>query len=162
MTPIEEYFTGEKVQCTIGIIIAAASIATALFLLLQVKTNFSKGVAYPFLAISVVLSAICIGVVFRSSKDIQRVNRFIEQDQSKIQADEIPRMEKVMRNFKIIKWGEICVFVIGLGLFLFSPNATLIKGVGLGLIIQAIMMYCFDFFAEHRGKIYWDFLQSLR
>jgi hypothetical protein len=70
-------------------------------------------------------------------------------------------MEKVIRNFRIIKWGEICVFAIGLGLFLFSATGTLWKGVGLGLIIQATMMYGFDFFAESRGKVYWEFLQSL-
>jgi hypothetical protein len=36
-----------------------------------------------------------------------------------------------------------------------------LKGLGLGLAIQASFMLLLDYFAESRGKVYLDYLQSL-
>jgi hypothetical protein len=38
---------------------------------------------------------------------------------------------------------------------------TLLKGIGIGLAIQASFMLLLDYFAEDRGEIYFDFLQGI-
>ena len=85
----------------------------------------------------------------------------MQSDKSKISKEEIPRMQKVMKSFKLFKWIEIFLTVIGFSLFLFFPQNPLLRGIGLGLFIQAILMLAFDFFAENRGKSYLEFLQSI-
>ncbi len=78
-----------------------------------------------------------------------------------MQTEELPRMEKVMKNFPVIKMVEIGFIIVGVFLLLFFWKNGLIKGIGIGLIIQGIMLYGFDHFAQSRGKIYFEFLNSL-
>lgn len=159
---ITEYFSDEKLQCYVGIAISGDSIAVALYLLLQVKTEMSNGVAWPFLILSALLLTICIGVVWRTPHDIERVSRYAKQEPEKIKSEEIPRMEKVLRNFKIIKTVEIGLLLVGLCLVLFGAlkDARLLTGIGIGLAIQSAVLFGFDYFAHKRGRGYFEFLQN--
>lgn len=85
----------------------------------------------------------------------------LENEKSKIQAEEIPRMEKVMKSFALYKRIEIGIIITGLFLFFYFTEYTVTKGLGLGLFIQATLMLVFDFFAESRGRVYLDWLRSL-
>ena len=161
MNGVSKYFNGEKFQCTIGIALALLSIAIALYFLFQVKRPFYTGISYPFMVIPVLLLMICVGVVIRSPKDIGRVNAMIQTDKTKVKTEELPRMETVMRNFRVIKWTEISFIVAGFLLFFLMPSGSLWKGVGVGLAIQAAMVLVFDIVAESRGKVYLEFLNNL-
>src|SRR3990172_1605580 len=97
------YFHGEQLQCSIGIAISLVSAGIALFFLFQHKPALYKGMAYVFLILSGFLLIICVAVVLRTPHDIQRVSGYVEHDTEKIVTHEVPRMEKVMRNFTIIK-----------------------------------------------------------
>lgn len=97
----------------------------------------------------------------RTPKDIKRVSSYYESDPIKMQTEELPRMEKVMKTFPVIQMVEIVfIFVAAFLLVVFWKN-NIIKGVGIGLIIQGIILYGFDHFAQSRGKIYLEFLNSL-
>ena len=56
---------------------------------------------------------------------------------------------------------EIGFIISGVLLLMFFGKYGIIKGVGIGLIIQGILLYGFDHFAQSRGKIYFEFLNSL-
>lgn len=112
-------------------------------------------------AIALIQLVVGLSVYFRSPKDIQRVNTFIKEAPSKIQAEEIPRMQTVNRNFIIYRWVEIALVVIGIILFLFASKLTLAKGLGLGLSIQAGLMLLLDYFAESRALVYLNYLKDL-
>ena len=163
MSSVNEYFSGEKTQCWIGIVLGVISIGLALYFLLHLKTDLYKGVAYPFLIIPVLLIMICAGVVWRTPHDIERVTNFIQQVPEKIATEEIPRMQRVLKSFKVIKIVEAVLFVAGLALVAYgaTKGSDVAKGVGIGIAIQSAMMYAFDYFAHERGKAYWEFLQSL-
>jgi hypothetical protein len=70
-------------------------------------------------------------------------------------------MITVMKNFNTYKWVEIGLLIIGLCMFLYFSPISLLKGLGLGLLIQSSFMLILDFFAESRGKEYLEFLKSL-
>ena len=163
MTSINEYFSGEKLQCSIGIAIGAISIVLALYFLLHIKTELFKGIAWPLLLISALLLTICISVVLRTPRDIERVSRFVNNAPEKIQTEEIPRMEKVMTSFKIIKAVEIVLLIAGGIMILvgFSKGYPFITGIGAGLAIQSALMFGFDYFAHERAKEYFEFLSGL-
>ncbi len=163
LNAITEYFSGEKMQCLVGIAISAVSIALALYFLLQLKTDLYKGVAWPFLIISVLLLSICVGVVWRTAGDIERVSNYVQNEPEKIKTDEIPRMENVMRNFKVIKVVELSLLAVGIFLAMFgaSKGAMQLTGIGIGLGIQSAIMYGFDYFAHKRADVYFEFLQNL-
>jgi hypothetical protein len=160
MQQIEKYFTGETAQCMVGIFIAVISVGVA-FYFLHVGKPLLKGIAYPLILISLLLLIICAGVVWRTPSDIKRVSGFYQAAPEKIKTDEIPRMEKVMTSFKMIKRVEMVLGVAGILMFIFFRKNDLMMGIGIGLTVEAVIMLSFDLVAEDRGKIYLDFLKSL-
>lgn len=160
MDNILRYFTGEKLQCSIGILLGLIGIVLSIYFIYLSKPVF-KGIAFAFIPLSLFLLAICIGIVIRTPKDIQRVSSYYESEPTKMLTEELPRMEKVMKTFPIIKMVEISFIIIGILLLIVFWKNDLPRGIGLGLIIQGIMLYAFDHFAESRGKIYFEFLNSI-
>ena len=160
MDSIIAYFNGEKFQCSIGAIISIVFISFSVFFLFQQKA-FLIGIAYAKIPLSILLLIICVGVILKTSKDIERVTTFYKETPKSIQDEEIPRMEKVMKSFNIIKKVEIAIFIIGLILTVFFWPNELIRGVAVGLVIMSVSLYTFDHIAESRGETYIQFLKNL-
>lgn len=160
MDDIVKYFSGEKLQCSIGIFLGFLGLSLSIYFM-YLNKDFLKGMAFAFIPLSLFLLAICIGIVMRTPKDIKRVGTYYQSEQDKIQTAEIPRMEKVMKNFPMIKRVEIGLISVGILLLIAFLNNDLIKGIGTGIIIQGIVLFGFDHFAESRGKIYFEFLNSI-
>jgi hypothetical protein len=116
--------------------------------------------AYSILPLAILLSVICIGVIIRTPKDIKRVTTFYQEAPEKLNSEELPRMEKVLNSFSLIKKIEIGIFILGLILMIIFWKNELIKGIALGLLIQGVILFLFDHFAESRALDYIDFLKS--
>jgi hypothetical protein len=160
MDSIINYFNGEKFQCAIGAIASIIFIATSIFFLFQQKI-FLKGMAYVAIPLSAFLLIICLGVIFRTSKDIARVTTYQKESPARIQSEEIPRMEKVMKSFGIIKKVELAIFIIGLALSIIFWRNELMRGIAISLVVMGISLYVFDHVAESRGETYIQYIKSL-
>jgi hypothetical protein len=160
MNPIVKYFEAEKMYCWIGLAVTVLTIGLALTWLFRTKLPFYNGVAWPFLIFGIFLLLICIGVIIRSPKDIQRVSAMIENNRSSISQEEIPRMDTVMRNFKVIIVVEIVLIALAGGLMLFASLSPLWRGVATGVLYYAAFLLAFDLLAQHRGSIYLEFLKN--
>jgi hypothetical protein len=161
MEQISKYFNAEKYESVLFVLVGVFAIIFAAYFLVKVKLPFYSGMAYPLIAVAIIQIVVGTSVYFRSPKDILRVNNIVEHEKSKIYAEEIPRMEVVMKNFVIYRWIEILLLLLGIIMFFYFEPNTLWEGVGLGLAIQASFMLLLDFFAESRGKTYLEFLQQL-
>jgi tetrahydromethanopterin S-methyltransferase subunit B len=83
-------------------------------------------------------------------------------DPAKLRNEEVPRMEKVMKNFAVYRWMEIGIAIGGLLLIMFfrtNPERALWYGLGVGLVVMALIALVLDFFAEKRG---WEYLDGLK
>ncbi len=160
MDNIVKYFEGEKLQCIVGAVISLICISTSIYFLFSGKPQL-KGLAYVVLPLSLFLLAICVGVIARTSSDIDRVGTFLSEAPDSIESQEIPRMEKVMKSFKIIKIVELVLLIIGLILVVAFWQNELVRGVAIGLVVMGISLYAFDHLAEARGEVYIEFLRSL-
>ena len=160
MSSIEKYFNGEKSESYVFIVIGMVALLIAFYFVFTLKTSFWRGVAIPFILVAMLEFIIGYAIVKRSPKDIYRVESFIKVQPSKIALDEIPRMEKVMKNFVIFRYVEICLILLGIILMYSSLNDTLWRGIGLGLFMQASIVLSLDFFAERRGHIYLEYLKE--
>jgi small-conductance mechanosensitive channel len=161
MNPIEKYFNAEKYESVLFVLVGIVAIFVATYFLLKVKHPFHGGIAYSLIAVALIQIVVGSTVYLRSPKDITRVNDIVQTHQTKIQTEEIPRMEVVMKNFDIYRWIEIILLAVGIMIFFYFQPMTVLKGVGLGLSIQAGFMLLLDFFAESRGKVYLEYLQQL-
>lgn len=161
MEQITNYFNAEKSESIVFILVGSIAILIAIYFLFKLKESFFDGMAYPLIAVALIQIVVGSSIFFRSPKDIERVSLIIQTEKSRIQTEEIPRMEVVMKNFQIYHWIEIILIVIGMILFLFFQQISIWKGVGLGLSIQAGFMLLLDFFAEKRGIEYLEFLRTI-
>ncbi|WP_439483427.1 hypothetical protein [Cyclobacterium plantarum] len=160
MDNVAAYFQGERQQCLIGAILSVLVIAMAVFFMFQEKP-FLKGLAYATIPLALLLLVICVAVIVRVPKDIERVQALQYETAQGITTEEIPRMEKVMKNFLTIKRVELAIFLIGLvGMLVFWQNEWL-RGLGLGLLIMGLCLFTFDYLAETRGESYLDFLKTM-
>lgn len=160
MNPVVKYFNGEKAESYIFIIIGVVALAMALYFIFGLKTSFWKGVAIPFIIVALLEFIVGYTIATRSPKDITRVETFIRKEPQSIKTFEIPRMEKVMRNFLFFRYAEIALIILGIALMYSSMNDTFWRGIGLGLFIQASIILCLDFFAERRGHYYMEYLKE--
>ncbi|WP_439554096.1 hypothetical protein [Flavobacterium macrobrachii] len=161
MRDIEKYFNAEKYESVLFVLFGVVAITFATYCFLKIKQPFYYGMAYPLITVALIQIIVGASVYFRSPKDIVRVDEIIQTDRSRIQNEEIPRMEVVMKNFVIYRWVEIVLFTIGIIFIFYFQPITFWKGFGIGLSIQAGVMLLLDFFAESRGKVYLDFLKTL-
>lgn len=161
MTAIEKYFNAEKAESMLFIISGVLAILFSIYFYFIMKENFWKGLAIPFLFFSIIQIVIGATIYLRSPKDCLRVVNSIKNEPQKIQTEEIPRMKKVLKNFVLYRYFEITMIILGILLISTLSNYIFWKGFGFGLIIQCTLLLSLDFFAEKRGKIYSQYLQSI-
>lgn len=155
---IADYFNAEKNESLLFMGIGIITNALGFYFWFTIKEPFYKGIAMPFILVALIQLTVGITVYFRSPKEIVMVENIVKNEPIKIQTEEIPRMEVVMKNFIIYRYLEIVLIILGLSLFVFFPIQTFWKGIGIGLFIQASLMLSLDYFAEKRGK---DYLKQL-
>lgn len=160
---IEKYFIAEKQESLLFIIIGCVAIIVALAGLFYWKTQFWKGASIPLIIIAAIQIVVGYTVYARSDKQRTDIVYAYDMDPSKIQQQEIPRMETVNKNFDIYRWIEIVLLVAGLAMiFLYKNNAAkqFFFGLAIALTVQAAIMLAADFFAERRAMDYSKGLQS--
>lgn len=164
---IYKYFTGEKQESLLFLLIGMAAILLAVMCLFFIKTNpsFYKGAAIPLLAIGIIQVVVGYTVYARTDKQRNDIayNMGIEPA-SYVKQVEMPRMRTVMKNFTIYRWVEIVFIIAGIILiFLFrtNPERSFWYGLGITLTIQAAIMLGADYFAEKRGAVYTNSLEEL-
>ena len=162
-TDIEKYFNGEKSESLLFLSIGMAGVVAAVFFFFALKTNFYKGVAIPLLLIGLLLGIVGFTVYNRSDADRIRNVYAYDANPSELKMKELPRMQAVMKNFVIYRWVEIVLAITGIVLFVYfrsNPAQIFWKGVGLTLAIMALLALTADYFAEVRGRIYINGIES--
>lgn len=162
-TDIEKYFMAEKSESLVFIIIGIVAIILALLFFFLLKTNFYKGIAVPFVLVALIQLTVGYTVYKRSDADRKQNVYAYDLNPRDLRIREIPRMEKVNKNFVLYRWVEIALTIAGIVLiFLYrsNPDKSFWYGVGLGLAIQAVIMLGMDYFAEARAKAYTNGLKE--
>ena len=162
MNPVTKYFNGEKAESYLFLVLGIAGSVFSAYLFFLEDSFFWKGFAIPFILVSVLEIIVGLTLIYRSPKDIIRVGNYFESERIKIKTDEIPRMEKVMKNFVVYRYVEIALIIIGFILYFGFTNLDFWRGLGLGLLLQASTVLLLDYFAERRGFVYLEYLNSVR
>ena len=162
-TDIERYFTGEKSESRIFMLIGILAILTAILFILFGNNRVFTGAAFPLLAVGILLTIVGYTVYRRSDSDRIRHVYAYDMNPSELKDKEIPRMKTVMRNFVIYRYAEIILALLGIGLYVYfirDFNNDFWRGFGLALAIMALITLSADYFAEKRGKKYLQGLEE--
>lgn len=160
---IEKYFLTEKQDGMMLIIAGGIAIALALFMLIKGNDSFSKGVCI-ILALTGIWQMV-MGYPGFIHSDAHRIEMVYAYDMNppKLKNEEMPRMERVIKSLRNSRIIEACFFFAGLVLvFLFFSNEerAIWYGIGLGLAIQAFVIFIMDQFAAKRAEQYWFYLKT--
>ena len=161
MNPVVRYFSGEKAESHLFISLGIVTVLLATYFLIGMKSSFWRGAAIPFMGVALLEIVVGVTISLRSPKDIVRVEHQIKYEPDRIRTEEIPRMEVVMRNFRMYRYVEMSLVVCGLVLMYAAGISPFWRGVGFGLFSQASIVLCLDYFAETRGAIYLAYLNTL-
>jgi Mg2+/citrate symporter len=155
---IEKYFVAEKQESILFIVIGIIAIAAAVAFYFFIKSSFFKGAAIPLVLIGLIQVIVGYTVYSRSDEDRIRNVYAYDMNPGSLKQDEIPRMEKVNRNFVIYRWVEIALLAAGVILILVhgrNPGGTSFwYGFGIALALQSFLMLGADYFAEKRALQY--------
>ena len=99
--------------------------------------------------------------VLRTDHQVAALSAQLQREPAALKAQEIPRMQTVMKNFSIYKVVEMVLLILGLGMLAFWQRNDLAAGIGIGLVLQAALTLTLDLFAETRGTVYLSALQAM-
>ena len=162
-TDIEKYFIAEKKENLLFTILGIVAIAISFTGLFYWKTPFWKGASIPLILIALIQIIVGYTVFARSDKQRTNTVNAFDTDTSKLQNEELPRMEEVNKNFATYRWTEIILIVAGIALALFysaNPDKQFIVGIGVALAIEAALMFTADLIAEKRAYNYSNGLKT--
>jgi len=155
---IERYFAAERGEAKVGILLVAGFVAIALFGL-SLDAPYGAGLAIPNALLSPVLAFVVGFVYLRAPKDVARATRSVIADPAGLAKDEIPRMRKVVRNFRVYRAIEIGMLVLG-AILLVASASPFLHGIGAGLVELGAVFLVFDGIADRRAKRYLAALEA--
>lgn len=162
---IEQYFLAEKNAGLLFLIIGLISIALAIVFYFLLKTEFYKGAAYVLIVTGLVQAG--VGYAVYSKSDKQRVDNVyaFDMDPGKLKTKEVPRMQKAVSGIQLFLGIEAVLLIAGIVLYFKNKSPqqgqySVWAGVGIALIVQALLLAGADYFAYKRGKAYLDGLST--
>ncbi len=161
---IEKYFTAEKQMALFFVVLGLLAVGLAVWFLFLQKNPVLKGMGLPFIVLGL-LQAIAGYAVYQRS-DKQRIDLVYAYDMnpSVLRQAELPRMEKVNSRFGIFLAVEVALLIAGVVLFFLyrqAPEKQWFYGLGLGLLLQGLVMLAGDGFAFSRARTYTTALKTL-
>jgi hypothetical protein len=154
---IERYFVAEKQESLVFLIIGGVAIVLALVAWFYGKASFFRGAAIPLLVVGLIQGVVGYTVYRRSDEDRVRNVYAFDVNPGQIKSDELPRMQKVNRNFDIYFGIEFTLALVGVAMVIYfrrKPEYYFWYGFGVALALQALIMLTADYFAEKRADKY--------
>lgn len=169
-TDIEQYFIAEKNAGLFLLVAGIVAVAIAISLFVFLKGNVYKGLAWPLIVLGL-LQAI-MGYSVYSGSDNRRIDNIYAFDMNprKLTTAELPRMRKVVKGITVCLVLEVFALIAGIILVwanrqffsgMRSPSGTIWLGVGLSLVLEAMLMIAADFAAYKRNVKYSGQLEQL-
>lgn len=156
-TDIEQYFSAEKQAGLIFLSFGIVAVIAAIVLLFVLKTPFYKGAAIPMIIVGLIAGGIGFTIYKRSDEDRKRNVYAFDLNPDELKQKEYPRMQKVMKSFRVIIIAEVMFLIVAIFLFFYFRTNTsqqLWSGVGAGLLIMAIVALILDISAQRRAAVY--------
>ncbi|MCB1139687.1 MAG: hypothetical protein KDK23_13065 [Leptospiraceae bacterium] len=157
---LEDYFRGEKLEAAFFIMPVGLVLIGFGIVALKAETGgFAWGVAAPCFLFGLILLITGATVAFRTNAQVEDLKQKFEQSPAAMASAELPRMEKVNRNFRMTfyAFGGIAL----MGLILHYLGMDWARGLGAVLILAAALGLLIDGFAERRAEPYTKALESI-
>lgn len=118
---------------------------------------FNTGISYPLMGVGLFQLATGGFMYFKSDKKARDLEKDLEADPAGFREQELTRMENISYWNNVFKYTEYAM--IGGGLIAwYAGNLNekeYMKGLGIGLFFQGVVMYALDYFSSKRSDDYY-------
>lgn len=161
MDTISTYFNAERAESLLFITVGAIALAVSAWCLLMTRKPFFNGMAITLSVVAALQLIVGVTVWQRSPEDTARVQQMAQSTPERIRSEEVPRMQVVMRNFRIYLGVEVALLILSLLVLVSAPAGGWLRGAAVGLALQAVFTAALDVAATRRGDAYltWLLLQ---
>lgn len=157
---IQSYFRAEKQGGFVALSLGIFTCFVAGCIFLAAAPPFYTGLGIPLILIGIIQMAVGSAIARRTDRQADDLEQLLADDPAGFSKEETERMAVVLRNFNTSRWIETGVASVGGILVLLNQEAGFLKGLGAGMVIQAVIMFVFDYFAEKRGLRYAEFVKK--
>lgn len=157
---LRSYFRQEYIESWFFVAVGLVAIACGAWLLYMGSSY--RGAAGPLIVVALIQITVGLSVGLRTSKQAQDLEAQFSAAHAAFQHAELPRMETVMKNFRLYKMIEISLAITGLLLTYFMRDKMFWYAFGTGLLAQAGIMLVLDLLAEQRGEVYLNAVKALQ
>lgn len=155
------YFGAERAESLLFICVGLVALELAWTCWRKGASDQARGAALALVVVACIQLVVGGTVFMRSPHDQARVVQIVQAEPARVRSEEVPRMETVMRNFRVYRWIEVVLLGLSLLWAAVAARGSWWRGVGLGLMPQAALMLLLDELAEQRGAVYLAWLQAL-
>lgn len=150
---LRQYFRGEKQESIAILAGSAVLLVSGAIMYLAVASHFVRGLAGMILLTGLVGAVVGGTIVLRTDRQVARLSALYEADAPRFVADEQPRIERVVRSFRVYRIAYTVAVVAALA-FLLLSSRPLLHGLAVGMLVFAALGFTVDFFAEARAIDY--------
>lgn len=149
------YFWGEKWEGPFFMGVGAAGLVAGSALAAQ-DNDFMRGTGYPMIAVGAVQALAGAIIFFRTDAQLARLEKLLADQPAELRERELERIRRINLQFELLAAAE-SMLIIGGGITASVGAARkndLLKGVGLGLVIESVATLTLDLFAAQRALRY--------
>ena len=158
MNAIFTYFNGERSESMLFIAVGVLAVLVSAYFAGVVRKPFFSGMAITLSLVAILQITVGITIFQRTPSDTTRVVQMVQSTPQRIHEEEVPRMQIVMRNFKIFLGVELSLLILSIIVITSTTSGSLIRGAAIGLAIQALFTIVLDLAATQRGNVYLTWL----
>lgn len=160
METISTYFSAERAESLLFMAVSALALAASAYFVLVLRKPFFNGMAVTLSVVAVLQMIVGVTIYQRSPQDTARVQQMVQSSPKQLQSEEVPRMQTVIRNFKIYLGVELALLILSIAVMALSTPAGFMRGAAIGLALQAVFTAALDLAATRRGDVYLKWLLS--
>jgi hypothetical protein len=155
---LDRYFTAEKTQAVLFLGLGLLSLVAGGVLV--TKEGFSRGTAFPLLGAGLVTAAIGGRVLLRTDGQLAELDARLASDPAGLRASELARIRGINRSFRLVEAAEVAAIAAGLAMLTLAttPDRSLVRGIGLGLLLEGALLWPMDMIAHGRSRGYTESL----
>jgi hypothetical protein len=152
---LRQYYSNERAVSYAFIAFATLSIVVGGLLALRPRPPAS-GIAWPLLALGIVLAVGGGGYLRQVAAKQQRGLSLMERDPAAYQREEADSLRITATRYRIYRGVEATLLIIGVAIALHGARAarSTLMGVGLGLALEALGAFTIDSFGAYHTAIY--------
>lgn len=158
LEPLRRYFEGERHA---GMLAAALGVASVAFAIWAFRgAGAFRAMWIPMAIVGVLQLGIGVGLVVKTGPQVAALEAGLEKDHAAALSTETARMDRVDKNFTVIKIVEIALMVLSAAAIMGMKSKPTVVAVAMALLVEAAVMLAFDVFAEARGQDYLAWLRA--